>query len=161
PKVQIHSFRKSRQCLRIVRFVPADLPVAVPDASVVETDTGDPGTGAILTLEVEEAAGVEIGHRQMREVDIVDAPRRLIFRGFTSLLGSLAEEHQLEAVAMTIPSADVSGVIPPLGAELRVVEVIARKLVVITREGDPIVQQDGDQEQRRGQLSGYCTQLGA
>ena len=48
---------------------------------------------------------------------------------------ALAEEDELEAVAVAVGGVNVAGVIPPLGAEAGMIEVVARKLVAVAREG--------------------------
>ena len=65
----------------------------------------------------------------MRQVQIVDAPGGRV--GGVAPMLALAEEDQLEAVAVTVAGVDVAGVIPPFSAEVLVFEVIPGKLVLI------------------------------
>ena len=50
----------------------------------------------------------------------------------------LPEEDQLEAEAFAFRAAQVARVIPPLGAKVGMLEVIARKCVAVTRERGPV-----------------------
>ena len=72
---------------------------------------------------------------------------------------ALAEEDQLEAVTMAVAGADVAGVIPPLGAILRVIEMVARKLVRVTGQRDFVVEYRGQKPECEGQRPAYRTQL--
>ena len=61
---------------------------------------------------------------------------------------SLAEEDELETVAMSASGGlEIAGVIPPFGAEFGVVEVVARELKVVSRNGLPKVGKEGEEEQ--------------
>src|ERR1700680_124003 len=69
----------------------------------------------------------------MRQVEIVHAPGRRVVTGSAAL--ALPEKDHFKTVAMAVAGAEVAGVIPPLGAEFRMIEVIAGKLVTVTGEG--------------------------
>ena len=70
----------------------------------------------------------------MGQVQVVYPPDRPIVRVGTSSL-ALAEEHQLETVAPVLSALDVAGVVPPLGPEIRMIEVVARKFEAVSRDG--------------------------
>ena len=69
----------------------------------------------------------------MRQIEIVDAPRRPIVRESAPL--ALPEEHQLEPVTFPGGVAQVAGVVPPFRAKGGMLEVIARKGIAITGRG--------------------------
>ncbi len=68
----------------------------------------------------------------MREVEVVDSPGGGV--GGIVLVLTLAEEDEFEAVAMAVGGMEIAGVIPPFGAEIRVLEMIARELVMVAGE---------------------------
>ncbi len=88
----------------------------------------------------------------MRQVQIVHPPYRRIVR--LAVL-ALAEKDQLEAVAVAVAGAHVAGVIPPFGAELRVIEMVTRKLVVVARQSYFVVQDRGEKQEYEGQPPAY------
>jgi hypothetical protein len=79
--------------------------------------------------------GVEIAECEMCEVDVVDIPRGLLHR----IAGDgLAEKGKFEAEAVTACGFEIAGVVPPLGLEGRMSEIVARECVAITGEGEPV-----------------------
>jgi hypothetical protein len=84
--------------------VPLSQPIAIPDAAIFEAHARDSRTRAVETLEVAELAPIDIGQRQMRQIEIVNSPDRGIANRFAML--ALAEEDQFETVmssARTLP----------------------------------------------------------
>src|SRR6516164_438852 len=67
----------------------------------------------------------------MRQVNVSGIPGRR-FRGVTA--NALAEESQLKPEVVPISAGDVPGVIPPFRLIIGVIEVVARKLVMVTRQ---------------------------
>src|SRR6516162_1835780 len=67
----------------------------------------------------------------MRQVNVSGIPGRR-FRGVTA--NALAEESELKPEVVPISAGDVPGVIPPFRLIIGVIEVVARKLVVVTRQ---------------------------
>ena len=59
-----------------------------------------PGPDAVEALVVAEALAIDIGQREVRQVQIVDAPHGRV--GGVALVFALAEEDQFEAVAVTV-----------------------------------------------------------
>ena len=106
-----------------------------------------PGTRTVEALVVAEALAIDIGQRQVRQVQIVDAPHGRV--GGVALVLALAEEDQFEAVAVTVTGVDVARVIPPLGAEIGVLEVVARKLVAVAGQRLTVRGRRGEQQQQR------------
>ena len=133
---EANSFSHRTQRLAVRRLVPCRLPVTVPDAAFVEARPSQARAGAVQTASAVKRAPVNIGHGQMRQVQIVDTPRGRIeiAVGRRRPLLALAEENQLKAVALAVLRLQVAGVIPPFGAEVRVIEMIARKPVAIPRQ---------------------------
>lgn len=132
-QVEAHSFGHCRERLRARRLVPSHFPIAVPDAGLVEAGARYARSGSVQPLAVAETDSVDIGQRQVRQVQIVHAPCGGIVRGAAAL--PLPEEDQLESVAMSVARAEVPSVIPPLGAKVGVVELVARELIVVAGEG--------------------------
>ena len=58
-------------------------------------------------------------------------------RGVSPL--ALPEEHQFEAVAMAVGRVHVARVIPPLGAEIGMLEMVARELVAVAGKRLPVL----------------------
>ena len=89
--------------------------------------------------------GSIIGQRQVRQVQVVDAPDGSV--GGVALAFALTEEDQFEAVAVTVPGMDVARVIPPLRAEVGMLEVVARELVAVTEQSLPVLRCRSEKEQ--------------
>src|ERR1700682_6160818 len=87
----------------------------------------------------------------MSKIEIAHVPR-LYFSGVA--IHALAEKCQLESEAMPVFGLYVAGVIPPFRLEIRMIEVIARKLVAIAGQGDAVTLsrylRPGMQHQQRG-----------
>src|SRR6516165_1321006 len=132
PEGEADSLGHGRKGYDARRLIPAGRPIAVPNAAFFQADAGDAGTGPVQAFLVAEALAIDVGERHMGEIEIVHTPNRRI----VILLLALAppEERQLEAVPASLCTAQVAGVIPPFGAEVRVIEVIAGELVAITGE---------------------------
>src|SRR5579871_6179278 len=123
--------------------VPLRFPVAVPDAALLEADTGDARAGAVQTLVVVELSGGDIGKRQVRQVQVIDAPGGLVVARPAAL--GLPEEYQLETKTAAIPATDVARVIPPLGAKLGMIEVVTRKFEPIAGQSLAVFGRSGEQ----------------
>src|SRR5437016_3421232 len=136
--------------------VPAPLrgPVSIPYAPLLETCASHARSGPIQPLVGVEVFAIDIGERQVRQVRVVDAPRGTVLDRLAAAL-ALPEEHQLESEALSIGGAQVPGVIPPLGAKVRMLEVIAWKCVMVTRKRGAILEihAPGDGCNRHGQQS--------
>jgi len=77
-----------------------------------------------------ETALVNIRKSQVRQVNLIGAPcAGLAGRRF----GSLAKEGKFKTETVMIRSLHVPRVVPPLGLKIGMVEMIARKLVTISR----------------------------
>ena len=113
---------------------------------------GDARTRTVEALVIPEALAIDIGQRQVRQIQIVDAPDGRV--GGVALVLALAEEDQFEAVAVTVPGVDVARVIPPLGAEIGVLEVVARKLVAVAGQRLPVLRRRGEEQQQQNLHAG-------
>ena len=72
-----------------------------------------------------------IAQRQVRQIKVAHIP----IAGCSLLaLHALPEKCQLKAEAVSVGGFQVAGVIPPLGFVVRMIEVIARKFVLISRQ---------------------------
>src|ERR1017187_4696644 len=127
--------------------VPLRLPIAVPDARLGGARAGDSGTRTVEALVVAEALPVDIGQREVSQIQVVDAPDGGV--GGVSLGIALAEEDQFEAVTVPVPGVDIARVIQPFGAEIGVFEVVARKLVHVAGERLPVLRRSGQEEEQQ------------
>src|SRR5579864_8379000 len=110
---------------------PPGRPVSVPYALLGETRACDARSCAVQPLRLVKLFILDICDRQVGHVQIVDAPRGAVL-GFSPPL-ALAEKHQLESEPPAAAVAQVAGVIPPLRAEIRMLEMVARKRIAIAR----------------------------
>src|SRR6516162_2747435 len=76
----------------------------------------------------------------MRQVKIADIPYRR-FRKLTA--HALAEKSQLKPEVAPVSAGDVSGVVPPFRLVVGMIEIIARELEMVTRQGGPELRQAG------------------
>src|SRR2546427_2656535 len=74
----------------------------------------------------------------MCQVQVVYTPGRLVLSSAAPL--RLTKKNQLEAEALAPRIPQIARVIPPLRAELRMREMIPRKLVMVSRKRSPIVE---------------------
>ena len=120
--------------------VPVHLPVAVPDAPRLEAGAGKSRARAVHALVVEEAAPLQVAEREVGEVDVADLPRRRRGRqAFRAAVGDrLPEERQLEAEGPAVAGPQVPRVVPPLGAELGVAEVVAGEFEAVAGQRQPV-----------------------
>src|SRR5690348_8036556 len=87
--------------------IPFRFPIAVPDAPLLEIDTGDSGTSSVEASVVAEPFARHIGERQVREVQIIDPPDRGVVACTAALC--LAEEDQFESKTAAIGGAHIAG----------------------------------------------------
>ena len=83
---------------------------------------------------MKEPPAIDVAQRQMRHPDIANVPHRRLLR---AAIHALAEEGQLEAEAPAFSRVQIAGVVPPLGLKIGMIEVIARKFVVIAGKREP------------------------
>src|ERR1044072_8740033 len=127
--------------------LPRRRPVAVPYATLREAGACYPRASAVQALRVDEMPAADIRERQVRQVHIVSAPGRAVV-GWPAAR-ALAEENQLEAEPIALNGPHVAGVVPPLGLEIGMFEMIARKLVAITGQRFTIGGVRGRQQTRQ------------
>ena len=120
---------------RLPRFGQLHLPVAVPDRPCALIDARNAGAGAVDALFVIEAPAAEIAQGKMRHVQIVNVPLRLV----RIACNRLAEEGQFETETMPVGGPEIAGVVPPLGLIVGMIEVIARKLVMIPGQRESVI----------------------
>src|SRR5258708_37955833 len=86
----------------------------------------------------------------MRQIEVPDRPRRLVF-GLVTL--ALAKKYQFEPEPFTIRSRHITRVVPPFGAKIFVFEVVLRKLLAITWQrlaiGESTRQQRENKQRKR------------
>src|SRR5258706_4440581 len=91
---------------------------------------GIAGPGSLVSFRVKNLPAIEIAQREMSEVEILHLPGR-------DLLGiaadGLPEESQFESKPPAVSRFQISGVVPPLGLKIRMIEMIARKFVLVSR----------------------------
>src|SRR5437016_8252791 len=88
----------------------------------------------------------EVAQREMREIDIPQFPGSSL-RGIAA--NSLPEESQLKSKPVAIRRFQISGVVPPFGLIVRMIEVIARELVAVSRQGGSVLSGKRLQRQKR------------
>ena len=69
----------------------------------------------------------------MRQIEIANIPDGWLSAGIA--IDALAEKRQLEAEAMAVGGLEIAGVIPPLGLEIGMIEMIAREIDSDSRAG--------------------------
>src|SRR5580704_14736247 len=84
---------------------------------------------------MEEAAAIDIAKCQVRHPNVADIPHAGR-RGVA--IGTLAEERQLKSESPSLRGVQISSVVPPLGLEFRMIEMVAGKLVMKTGKRDSI-----------------------
>jgi hypothetical protein len=131
----------------LVAAVPLDLPVAVPDATEGFVHRGDARDGAVGALGMVKLASIKIAQREMRQVEILHFPSA----GLCGIAAySLAEESQFESETVAVRGFDISGVVPPFGLKIRMIEMVAWKFVVVPRQGGAVLRRKRLQEEKRG-----------
>jgi hypothetical protein len=79
-----------------------------------------------------KAFAADIGKGQMGEIDVLNCPNGLVIG---SLVGALPEECQLKSKGTALGCRQISRVVPPLGSEIRMLEMIAGKGIAVPRQG--------------------------
>src|SRR5215469_4682479 len=121
-------FRHPAQLLLIA--FPLHLPVPVPHPPLFQACPGNPRPLPIEPLRVIKLAAIQIAQRQVRKIQIPRRPcslRRIPVH-------PLAEKCQLESKPVPARRLKISRVVPPLRLVFRMVEVIARKRILVSRQ---------------------------
>src|SRR5579884_52502 len=115
------------------QFLPAipefRAPVSIPDFRLFLARPRNSRPRSVCPLRVIELPAVQVAQRQMRQVQVAHVPRAVLL-GIAA--HTLAEKRQLKSEPPPIFRSHISGVIPPLRLILRMVEVIPRKLVLVS-----------------------------
>src|ERR1700693_3057222 len=124
-------------CLQLLRALfPNNLPVAIPNAPAGFINTRNSRSGSVRSFGVVKLATVQIAQRQMREIDIFHVPGRC----FCEIAAyGLPEKCQFESEVAPIVRFQISRVVPPLRLKFRVIEVVTREFIVVTRQGRAIL----------------------
>src|SRR5579871_5756643 len=109
--------------------MPRNAPIAIPDLSMSFIYPGP--RRPIHPLRMVIAAAIQIAQRQMRHIKIGQpiCPRRLLAPIYPN-----PKKRQLKSKSLALLIRHVSRVIPPLRPILRMTEIIARKLVPVSRQ---------------------------
>jgi hypothetical protein len=83
----------------------------------------------------------------MRKIDILYIPGSS-FGGIAA--DGLTEEGQFESEAVALACPQISRVVPPLGLKVRMIEMIAREFVAVSRQGSSVWHCKRLQEKQRG-----------
>ena len=88
---------------RLLVSLPLGRPVSVPDALACKIGARNPGSTAIEPLPIVKPFSIDIGKRQMCQVQVVYTPGRLVLSSAAPL--RLTKENELEAktLALCIP----------------------------------------------------------
>src|SRR2546430_17674671 len=89
---------------------------------------------------------VEIAQSEMGEIDIPQLPGSRLRR---IAANSLPEESQLKSKPVAIRRFQISSVVPPFGLIVRMIEVIAREFVAVSRQGGSGLSGKRLQQQKR------------
>src|SRR6266403_4446478 len=127
-QVQLEAFIDRFQFL--VAAMPLDLPIVVPDAAEGFVRGGDARAGSIGSFRMIKLSAIQIAQCEMRDVEILHVPSRGSRRVAAD---GLAEECQLESKAPSVRRFQIPSVIPPLRLKVRMIEMIARKFVAVSR----------------------------
>src|SRR5260370_22120623 len=83
----------------------------------------------------------------MREVEIPHLPDGGL-RGIAA--DGLPKESQFESESPAVRGFQIPSVVPPFGLKIRVIKMIARKFVTVSRQGDAVLRCKGLKEKQRG-----------
>src|SRR5713226_2817502 len=83
----------------------------------------------------------------MRGVEIPHLPSGGL-RGITA--DGLPKESQFESESPAVSRFQISGVVPPFGLKIRVIEMIARKFVAVSRQVGAVLRRKRLKEKQRG-----------
>src|SRR5713226_7332055 len=130
-----------------VTAAPLNLPIAVPDAAKGLTRRRDAWPRAIGAFRVIKLPAIEIAQREMCEVEILHIPGA----GLCGIAADgLAEEGQFESEPVALGRFQISGVVPPLGLKVRMIEIVARRFVAVSWQGSVVLRRERLQEKQRG-----------
>src|SRR6266446_150525 len=118
--------RNGNQILRT--FGPDDTPVSVPDFLYCRIRSGDTGPRAISALRIKEFLSIEIADCEMCKIDVADIPCKRV-RGIA--VYAFTEKSELEAELASVSGLQISGVVPPFGLVIGMVEIIAREFITV------------------------------
>src|SRR5260370_36763 len=96
---------------------------------------------------MEKLPAIQIADRESREVEILHIPGRSV-RGIAA--DGLPEESQFESKAPAVRRFQIPGVIPPLSLKIRVIEMVAREFVTVSRQGGAVLCCNRLQKKERG-----------
>src|SRR5208283_46365 len=122
------TFVNSLQNLAVA--LPSYAPIPIPDASLLVVNPRNPWPCAVCPFRVIKGFAVQVAKRQMRQIQIVNVPSTL-FPAFTA--HAFAEKRQFKAETMPIVRGHVPRVVPPFRLIFRMIEIIARKFITVTR----------------------------
>ena len=151
-QVQLKALIDSFQLL--VAAVPLNLPIAIPDATEGFAHRGDARAGSIGAFGVIKLPAIQITQREMREVKILHLPGSNL-SGIAA--DGLPEESQFEPKPPVVGPFQISGVVPPFGLKIRMIEMISRELVMVSRQGGAVLRRKRLQKKHRGGDAGEPT----
>src|ERR1700686_2290191 len=149
-KMQLEALVDRLQLLRLT--LPGNLPIAIPDALIAFADPGDSRPGPVGAFGMKELAAIQITQCQMSEINVAHVPG--ICFSVIAARGA-AEKRQLKSKTAAIASFHVSGVVPPLGLEIRMIKVVARKRVAVARKRGASLRAGIQRQEYRRQASPY------
>src|ERR1700733_5281925 len=128
----------------LFRLGNVHLPITVPYSpclgwSRLGIHASNAGAGAIEPFFTIEVLSVHIAQRDMRHPQIVHKPRAVA----VGTRNALPKEGQLKAEPVAVRRLYISGVVPPLGLVVLMVEVVSRKLESILGLRDFVVLRGG------------------
>src|SRR5712664_2465326 len=114
----------------LVAIMPLTLPIDVPDAAEGLVHCGDARAGSIRSFRMIKLSAIQIAQSEMREVEILHVPSSGL-SGITA--DGLPEESQFESEPPAVNRFQISGVVPPFGLKIRMIEMVAREFVAVSR----------------------------
>src|SRR5260370_34728973 len=91
---------------------------------------GDARARSIGSFRMIKLFAIQIAQCEMREVEILNVPGRSLRR---IAADGLPEECQFESETPPVRRFQIPSVVPPLGLKVRMIEMIARKFVTVSR----------------------------
>src|SRR5580692_1924989 len=106
----------------LIRSLPLNFPVTVPDAGGWCAHAGDSRAGAIDSFRVIKLLVIQIAKPQMRQVNVLHIPSCSLSR---ITADGLTKKSQFESVMVAVCRFQISGVVPPLRLKIGMIEIIS------------------------------------
>ena len=112
-------------------------PIAVPDLQDLGTGPGGAQCSPIEPIGEVETLAVQIGDGEVSHVEVTHRPAGGVGH-IPPFFGPYSKEGDLIAVPLAIGRLEMAGIVPPLGLEGGMIEVISRKLKFVAGPGPAV-----------------------